>query len=49
MAKTHLQNIAIAAAINLERLVNWLHEVPRAAKRDTNRRSPTVSGRLIDT
>jgi len=35
LAKTHLQTIAIAAAINLERLVNWLHEVPRAKTRVT--------------
>jgi transposase len=33
MAKTHLQNIAVAAAINLERLVNWLTGVPRAKTR----------------
>lgn len=24
LAKTHLQNLAIAAAINIERAVNWL-------------------------
>ena len=35
LAKTHLQTIAIASAINLERLVNWLHEVPRAKTRVT--------------
>lgn len=33
LAKTHLQNIAIAAAMNLDRLANWFHEVPRAKTR----------------
>ncbi|HEY9662475.1 MAG TPA: IS1182 family transposase [Allocoleopsis sp.] len=33
LAKTHLQNIAIAAAMNFDRLVNWLNEVPRAKTR----------------
>lgn len=32
-AKTHLQHILIAVAINLARFVNWLNEVPRAATR----------------
>jgi transposase len=27
--KTHVQHIATAAAINLQRCVNWLGEVPR--------------------
>jgi transposase len=30
LSKTHLQNIAVAAALNIERIVNWLNEVPRA-------------------
>ena len=33
LAKTHLQNIAVAAAMNFERLVNWLTGVPRAKTR----------------
>jgi transposase len=33
LAKTHLQHVATAAAINAGRLVNWLNEVPRAATR----------------
>lgn len=33
LVKTHLQNIAIAAAMNLDRLINWLTGVPRAKTR----------------
>lgn len=33
LAKTHLQNIAIAAAINIERLFSWFESVPRAKTR----------------
>jgi transposase len=33
LAKAHLQNIAIAAAMNFDRLVNWLTGVPRAKTR----------------
>ena len=33
MAKTHLQHIAIAAAINIDRLVAWLAERPQAQTR----------------
>jgi transposase len=33
LAKTHLQHIATATAINLDRLVAWLEEVPRALTR----------------
>jgi transposase len=33
LAKTHLQHIAIAAAINLDRIVAWLDERPRAQTR----------------
>ncbi len=33
LAKTHLQNVAIAAAINLDRLVNWFNGVPIARTR----------------
>jgi transposase len=33
LAKTHLQHVAIAAAINLDRLVAWLDERPRAQTR----------------
>ena len=32
-AKTHLQDILTAAAINLTRVVNWLNEVPLAETR----------------
>jgi hypothetical protein len=30
LAKAHLQHTAIAAAINLDRIVAWLEEIPRA-------------------
>lgn len=30
LAKTHLQNLAIAAAVNIDRLSNWFENVPRA-------------------
>jgi transposase len=33
LAKTHLQHVATAAALNLERLAAWLQAVPRAATR----------------
>lgn len=33
MAKTHLQNIAIGAAMNIDRLFNWFQEVPLAKTR----------------
>jgi len=33
LAKTHLQHVAIAAAINIDRLVAWLDERPRAMTR----------------
>jgi transposase len=33
LAKTHLQNLAIAAAMNLDRLINWLNGIPRAKTR----------------
>ena len=32
-AKTHLQNLAIAAALNLIRMVNWLMDIPIARTR----------------
>lgn len=35
LAKTHLQHIATAAAINLSRLFNWLRAVPRAQTRQS--------------
>ena len=31
--KTHLQHVAIAAAINIDRIVAWLEEQPRATTR----------------
>ncbi|MEL6263617.1 MAG: IS1182 family transposase [Cyanobacteria bacterium J06626_6] len=33
LAKTHLQNVLIGAAINIDRLVNWLDGIPRAITR----------------
>ena len=33
LAKTHLQHIAIAAAMNLSRLSNWFQQIPRARTR----------------
>ncbi|WP_460935167.1 hypothetical protein [Spirosoma humi] len=33
LAKTHLQNVFIATAMNLWRLVDWLNEVPIAKNR----------------
>jgi Transposase DDE domain len=33
LAKTHLQHVAAAAAVNLERLAAWFRAVPRAATR----------------
>jgi len=33
LAKTHLQHVATAAAINMDRLVAWLDERPRAKTR----------------
>jgi DDE family transposase len=33
LAKTHLQHVAIAAAINIDRIVAWLDEHPRAKTR----------------
>lgn len=33
LAKTHLQNVATAAAINLGRVLNWLTDVPRSITR----------------
>ncbi len=33
LAKTHLQNVATAAALNLSRVANWLNKVPKAKTR----------------
>ena len=33
LAKTHLQHIATAAAINFDRIVAWLHDIPQAQTR----------------
>ena len=33
MAKTHLQHVATAAAINIDRMVAWLDQRPRAQTR----------------
>jgi transposase len=34
-AKTHLQHLAMASAINLTRVAEWLDETPRAKTRDS--------------
>jgi transposase len=36
LAKTHLQHVATAAAINLTRVVSWLHEIPKGQTRHSN-------------
>lgn len=36
LAKTHLQHVATAAAINLTRLVSWFHEIPKGKTRQSN-------------
>jgi transposase len=36
LAKTHLQNVIIAVALNLLRILAWLGEVPRAATRTSS-------------
>lgn len=36
LAKTHLQHVATAAAINLTRMVSWLHEIPKGQTRQSN-------------
>jgi len=33
LAKTHVQHVATAAAINIDRIVAWLDERPRAQTR----------------
>jgi transposase len=33
LPKTHMQHVAIAAAINMDRIVAWLDERPRATTR----------------
>ena len=33
MAKTHVQHVATAAAINIDRIVAWFEERPRATTR----------------
>lgn len=35
LAKTHLQHIAIATAINLYRLIDWFNQIPKAQSRTT--------------
>lgn len=35
LAKTHLQNVATAAAMNLTRMVAWLHEIPKGQTRQS--------------
>jgi transposase len=47
-AKTHLQHILLAVAINLARVVAWLAEVPRATTRTSPfaALAPTTAGRV---
>ncbi|GAA4020252.1 hypothetical protein GCM10022408_37730 [Hymenobacter fastidiosus] len=33
LAKTHLQHVFIAAAMNLSRIINWVNEAPLAQTR----------------
>jgi transposase len=35
-AKTHLQNLLIAAALNLVRMIDWLKEIPRSKTRSSS-------------
>ena len=42
--KTHLQNIAIGAAMNIDRLVNWLNDVPRAKTRTSRFKALEMAG-----
>jgi hypothetical protein len=46
MAKTHLQHVAIAAAINLDRLVAWLDARPRATTRTSRFAALAPAGAL---
>ena len=57
LAKTHLQNVATAAALNIERLVAWLEDVPTGKDKGISfccpgsrltLTSPTVSEGLFD-
>jgi transposase len=36
LQKTHLQNVAIASALNLSRVINWLNELPPALTRKSH-------------
>jgi transposase len=46
VAKTHLQHVAIAAAINIDRLVAWLDERPRAQTRTSRFAALAPAGAL---
>jgi len=46
LAKTHLQHILIAAAMNLMRVAHWLAEEPLARARPLCLRAPPPSGGL---
>jgi len=46
LAKTHLQHVAIAAAINIDRLVAWINERPRAQTR-TSRFAALAPGAVL--
>jgi transposase len=46
LAKTHLQHIATAAAINVDRIVAWLEERPRAKTRPSRFAALAPAGAL---
>ena len=46
VAKTHVQHVAIAAAINIDRLVAWLDERPRAQTRTSRFAALAPAGAL---
>jgi len=46
MAKTHVQHVATAAAINIDRIVAWLDERPRATTRTSRFAALTPAGAL---
>jgi transposase len=43
LTKTHLQHVATAAAINMERLGAWLNERPRAKTRTSRFAAPAAA------
>ena len=47
LPKTHMQHVATAAAMNIERLVAWLEERPRATTRTSRFAALTPADALI--